>query len=177
MIPLTSSLGSKWYFAASLTWQADKMKLVCQHGWYIVLQREHKILHQIPYSRKLLREKTFANWWKIWFLQRKLLWIARFCHTKGQHAQKLYSYVQACIDLLLTRKIMSWLAICWWSSINSSPSLLSNLCSWAQPGAVEHSSTWQLFCLPWLGSQKVWSCQLWGASVCGLSFQQVGCDS
>ena len=31
MIPLTSSLGSKWYFAASLTWQADKMKLTCHN--------------------------------------------------------------------------------------------------------------------------------------------------
>ena len=40
----------------------------------------------VVYSRKLSREKTFANWWKIWFSQRKLSQIAGFCHTKGRHA-------------------------------------------------------------------------------------------
>ena len=43
---------------------------------------------QLPYSRKLLREKTFMNWWKIWFLQRKLPQIAHFCHSKGHHTSK-----------------------------------------------------------------------------------------
>ena len=40
----------------------------------------------LPYSGKLLREKTFANWWKIWFSGRKLLLIACFCRAKGRHA-------------------------------------------------------------------------------------------
>ena len=44
--------------------------------------------HSIPYSRKLLREKTFADRWKIRFSQRKLSQIARFCSTKGRYAPK-----------------------------------------------------------------------------------------
>ena len=50
----------------------------------------------IPYSGKLLREKTFTNWWKIWFLRRKLSQIARFCSPKGHHApnfaEKTFAY-------------------------------------------------------------------------------------
>ena len=40
----------------------------------------------IPYSGKLSRQKTFANWWKIQSLHRKLLRIARFCCAKGHYA-------------------------------------------------------------------------------------------
>ena len=40
---------------------------------------------EIPYSGKLSREKTFANWR---FSRRKLSWIARLCRTKGRHALK-----------------------------------------------------------------------------------------
>ena len=36
------------------------------------------------YSRKLSREKTFANWWKIWFSQRKLSRIA----TESRNSRK-----------------------------------------------------------------------------------------
>jgi len=39
----------------------------------------------IPYSGKLLREKTFMNWWKIRYSRRKLSWIARLCHSKERH--------------------------------------------------------------------------------------------
>ena len=45
-------------------------------------------LHTVPYSGKLLREKTCANWWKIRFSRRKLSWIARSCCAKGHHAPK-----------------------------------------------------------------------------------------
>ena len=38
----------------------------------------------VPYSGKLSRE----NWWKIWFLRRKLLWIAHSCCAKGHHTPK-----------------------------------------------------------------------------------------
>ena len=44
----------------------------------------------LPYSGKLSREKTFANWWTIRFSWRKLSWIARFCRTKGCHATKFW---------------------------------------------------------------------------------------
>ena len=37
---------------------------------------------QLPYSGKLSREKTFANWWKIRFLRRKLSWIVTFAAPK-----------------------------------------------------------------------------------------------
>ena len=37
----------------------------------------------IPYSGKLSKEKTFANWW---FSLRKLSRIARICYAKGRHA-------------------------------------------------------------------------------------------
>ena len=43
---------------------------------------------KISYSRKLLREKTFANWWKTWFLRRKLSRIARLCRDKRCHPPK-----------------------------------------------------------------------------------------
>ena len=46
---------------------------------------QHWIVHWIPYSRKLSREKTFANWWKNQknrFSQRKLSRIARLCRAK-----------------------------------------------------------------------------------------------
>ena len=39
-------------------------------------------------SGKLSREKTFTNWWKIWFSWRKLLRIALFCRAKGCHTPK-----------------------------------------------------------------------------------------
>ena len=45
-----------------------------------------KQTHFIPYSRKLSREQTFVNCWKIRFSQRKLRWIARFCRAKWCHA-------------------------------------------------------------------------------------------
>ena len=32
--------------------------------------------HQLPYTRKLSREKRFTNWWRIRNSRRKLLWIA-----------------------------------------------------------------------------------------------------
>ena len=51
---------------------------------------------RIPYSRKLSREKTFCNWWKIRFSWRKLLRIARFCFAKRCHApnfaEKTFAY-------------------------------------------------------------------------------------
>ena len=43
-----------------------------------------------PYSGEVSREKTFANWWKIWFSWRKLSQIARFYRAKGCHAPKFY---------------------------------------------------------------------------------------
>ena len=46
---------------------------------------QHWIVHWIPYSRKLSREKTFANWWKNQknrFSRRKLSRIARLCRAK-----------------------------------------------------------------------------------------------
>ena len=50
----------------------------------------------IPYSRKLSKEKTFANWWTMQFLLRKFSRIARFCHAKGHHtpnfAEKNFVY-------------------------------------------------------------------------------------
>ena len=42
-------------------------------GWYSSV---------VPYSGKLPREKTFANWWKIRVSWRKLSRIARLCCTK-----------------------------------------------------------------------------------------------
>ena len=48
------------------------------------------LLFCLSYSGKVSREKTFANWWKIWFVQRKLSWIVRFCRTKGRHAPKFH---------------------------------------------------------------------------------------
>ena len=54
-----------------------KMISLCALGW-------------IPYSGELLREKTFANWWKIWFSRWKLSQIARFYCAKGCHAPKFY---------------------------------------------------------------------------------------
>ena len=54
-----------------------KMISLCALGW-------------IPYSRELLREKTFVNWWKIWFSRRKLSQIACFYRAKGCHAPKFY---------------------------------------------------------------------------------------
>ena len=54
-----------------------------------------KLLHQksskpspLHHSKKLLREKTFMNWWKIWFSQKILLWSACFFCAKGRHASK-----------------------------------------------------------------------------------------
>ena len=35
------------------------------------------------------RKKTFANWWKIQFSQRKLSWIAHFCHAKECYPPKI----------------------------------------------------------------------------------------
>ena len=46
------------------------------------------IRQEIPYSRKLLREKTFQIGKKIRFSWRKLSRIVRFCHAKGHHASK-----------------------------------------------------------------------------------------
>ena len=43
---------------------------------------------KLPYSRKLSREKTFANWWKISFLRRKLLLIACLCCAKECYAPR-----------------------------------------------------------------------------------------
>ena len=43
----------------------------------------HTIAHAlIPYSGKLSREKTFANWRKRRFSQKKLSQIARWCHRQ-----------------------------------------------------------------------------------------------
>ena len=45
----------------------------------------------LPYSGKLLREKTFANWWKIWYSQRKFSsQIARFCPANRRHTPKFH---------------------------------------------------------------------------------------
>ena len=47
------------------------------------------ILHtgqELPYSGKLSREKTFADWQKIRFSRRKLSWIACLCRAKECHA-------------------------------------------------------------------------------------------
>ena len=43
----------------------------------------------IPYSRKFLREKTFANWWKIRFLWRKLRGLLA-CATPPNFAEKTF---------------------------------------------------------------------------------------
>ena len=48
------------------------------------------ILDIIPYSRKLLRKKTFTNWWNLRFSQRKRSQIAHFSHAKGHHAPKFH---------------------------------------------------------------------------------------
>ena len=59
---------------------------------YSKLLKWGDLFHQnsslIPFSGKLLREKTFVNWWKMWFSWRKLSQIVRFCHAKGHHAPK-----------------------------------------------------------------------------------------
>ena len=46
---------------------------------------------QLLYSGKLLKEKTFANWWKMFRreLFRTLSRIVHSCHAKGHHAPKL----------------------------------------------------------------------------------------
>ena len=49
----------------------------------------HRTLYHIPYSGKLSREKTFADWRKIRFSRRKLMWIARFCCAKGYHVPQI----------------------------------------------------------------------------------------
>ena len=54
----------------------------------------NRLLTCLPYSGKLSREKTFANWWKIWFSQWKLSQIVRFCHTKECHAPKFHEKPQ-----------------------------------------------------------------------------------
>ena len=43
---------------------------------------------EVPCSGKLSRERTFANWWKIQFSQRKLSQITHFCCTKEPHSHK-----------------------------------------------------------------------------------------
>ena len=43
----------------------------------------------IPYSRKFLREKTFANWWKNMNFVEKTSWIARLCFQRMPHPQIL----------------------------------------------------------------------------------------
>ena len=48
------------------------------------------ILDTVPYSRKLSRKKTFANWWNLRFSQRKLSQIVHFSHAKGHHAPKFH---------------------------------------------------------------------------------------
>ena len=45
-------------------------------------------LSWVPYSGKLSREKTFANWWKIHFSRRKRSRIAPFSCANGCHAPK-----------------------------------------------------------------------------------------
>ena len=75
----------KYYWFVWLQWGLSHIlaymcKLLCLHA------NRHlavTILKNILYSVKLSREKTFVNWWKIQFLQRKLSPIARFCSTKG----------------------------------------------------------------------------------------------
>ena len=52
--------------------------------WASLLTEKHGC--KLPYSGKLLREKTFANWRKIRFSRRKLSQIAQFCCAKGCHA-------------------------------------------------------------------------------------------
>ena len=47
-----------------------------------------RVSGQLPHTRKLSREKTFTNWWKIWFSWRKLLRIVPFCWANGRHAPK-----------------------------------------------------------------------------------------
>ena len=47
-------------------------------------------IYMIPSNGQFSREKSFADWWKIQFLWRKLARIAQFCHAKGRHAPKFY---------------------------------------------------------------------------------------
>ena len=73
--------------------QSDAMATICfcclfECGYYLRAAFISLQNVQLPYSGKLLREKTFMNWWKIWFLQRKLPQIAHFCHSKGHHTSK-----------------------------------------------------------------------------------------
>ena len=57
----------------------------------------------IPYSGKLSREKTFVNWWKLWFFMKKNLLSqnTRFCYASGCYTSKFrrenfHKYPQKC---------------------------------------------------------------------------------
>ena len=70
----------------SLTESADAMLVLGKHKEMMQLIKKWVIEHtsEIPYSGKLSREKTFANWWKIQFSRRKLSWITCFYHAACQ---------------------------------------------------------------------------------------------
>ena len=53
------------------------------------IQPWKNLIQNIPYSGKLSREKTFADWWNIRFSRRKLSRIARFCCAKGRHTPNI----------------------------------------------------------------------------------------
>ena len=59
--------------------QTAKFRPVTNFRKYTLAARCHVVL--LPYSWKLSREKTFANWLKIQFSRRKLSPIAHFCHA------------------------------------------------------------------------------------------------
>ena len=48
--------------------------LCIQHFWGCGTNVLHVciLVAEVPYSGKFSREKTFVNWWKIWFLQKKI---------------------------------------------------------------------------------------------------------
>ena len=48
---------------------------------------------QLLYSGKLSREKTFANWWKTRFSQRKLCELLAFAMPRMPHPQILWSWI------------------------------------------------------------------------------------
>ena len=66
------------------------MLVLGKHKEMMQLIKKWVIEHtsEIPYSGKLSREKTFANWWKIQFSQRKLLWIACFYRAACQRTPR-----------------------------------------------------------------------------------------
>ena len=70
-------------------------------------------MKKLPYSGKLLREKTFTNWWKIQFSQRKLSWIAHFCCAKRMPCLKI------------SQRKLSQIATKLWNSRKFSPSKVS----------------------------------------------------